>query len=275
MNLKTKYITRNDCYQAGGKIIPSGIMVHSTAAPGAMADTMFSRWNKSFKAGEIGENVCVHAFVDNTGVLQCLPWEYRAWHSGGAANNTHIGFEICEPPGFKYIDNVMTGYDANAQASYFRLIWNNALELCVYLCGMFSLTEQNIICHSEGYAKGIASNHADVMHWFPRHGESLDTFRAAVKAALLEKEDENMTQETFNKLMNTWKDENDPLYKTLDDVPSFWKEDAAALVKAGAIKGDGVNSFGIRQSVLKAVIVNKRYTDIIAKTNKSNPAVGS
>ena len=33
---------------------------------------------------------------------------------------------------------------------------------------------------------GIASNHSDVMHWFPKHGKSMDTFRAAVKAGLAE-----------------------------------------------------------------------------------------
>ena len=32
-----------------------------------------------------------------------------------------------------------------------------------------------------GYKQGIASNHGDVMHWFPKHGKSMDTFRAAVK----------------------------------------------------------------------------------------------
>jgi hypothetical protein len=31
---------------------------------------------------------------------------------------------------------------------------------------------------------GIASNHGDVMHWFPKHGKNMDTFRAAVKALL-------------------------------------------------------------------------------------------
>ena len=31
---------------------------------------------------------------------------------------------------------------------------------------------------------GIASNHADVMHWFPKHRKSMDTFRADVKALL-------------------------------------------------------------------------------------------
>ena len=27
----------------------------------------------------------------------------------------------------------------------------------------------------------VFSNHADVMHWFPKHGENMDTFRKAVK----------------------------------------------------------------------------------------------
>jgi hypothetical protein len=70
-----------------------------------------------------------------------------------------------------------------------------------------------------------------------------------------------MTQDIFNIMMNSWLDENDPLYKTLDDVPAYWKEDAAALVKSGAIKGYGIYSFGVRKSVLKAAIINKRYTD--------------
>jgi N-acetylmuramoyl-L-alanine amidase CwlA len=194
-------------------------------------------------------------------VLQCLPWDHRGWHAGGSANDTHISFEICEPPGFKYINNVMTGYDAKAQEPYFRKVWSNAIELCVYLCRLYGLTEQNIICHSEGYKLGLASNHADLEHWIPKYNETMDTFRAAVKAALEKREDEDMTQDTFNIMMNTWLEENDPLYKTLDDVPSYWKDDAAALVETGAIRGDCTNSFGVRHSVLKAVVIYKRYTD--------------
>lgn len=41
-----------------------------------------------------------------------------------------------------------------------------------------------LICHAEGYKRGIASNHADVMHWFPKHGKSMDTFRAEVNKLL-------------------------------------------------------------------------------------------
>jgi hypothetical protein len=60
------------------------------------------------------------------------------------------------------------------------------------LCREYGLDENDIICHCEGYKLGIASNHADVMHWFPRHGESMDTFRAAVKAGLAEKPEPEM-----------------------------------------------------------------------------------
>lgn len=184
-NLKTKYMTRNDCYTANRKITPKGIMVHSTATPGVMAGSWFSRWNKSFKAGEINRQVCVHSFLDDKEIWQYLPWNHRGWHAGGAANNTHIGFEICEPGGFSYFGGAsMVGYDVKKNESYFRAAWQNAINLCVYLCKEYGLTEKDIISHAEGSKKGIASNHADVGHWFPKHGESMDTFRAAVKAAL-------------------------------------------------------------------------------------------
>jgi hypothetical protein len=63
-------------------------------------------------------------------------------------------------------------------------VYREAVELCVYLCKQYNLTEKDIICHSEGYKLGIASNHSDVMHWFPKHGKSMDTFRSDVKSVL-------------------------------------------------------------------------------------------
>lgn len=249
MNLKKLFLTNNACYKAGRTIAPRGIMVHSTGANNprlsryiAPDDGLIGKniggnhWNTD-KPG--GISVCVHAFIGkladgSIATYQTLPWNYRGWHAGGTANDSYIGFEICE--------------DGLSDPAYFSAVYTEAVELCAYLCRQFGLTEQNIICHSEGYKLGIASNHADVMHWFPKHGKSMDTFRADVKTALSEEEDENMTQDTFNKFMDVWQDQNDPLYKTLEDVPSYWKDDAASLVKAGAIKGDGVNSFGIRQS---------------------------
>ena len=185
MKLNTRFMTKNDCYKAGRKISPQGIMIHSTATPGVMAADWFSRWNKSYQAGETSRQVCVHAFVDDKEVWQYLPWNHRGWHSGGRANNTHIGIEICEPGGFSYgSGSTMVGYDTKKNEVYFRKAWNNTVDLCVQLCKTYDLTERDILCHSEGHKKGIASNHSDVMHWFPKHGENMDTFRAAVRSAL-------------------------------------------------------------------------------------------
>ena len=195
MNSHKLILTKNACYKAGKTITPKGIMVHSTGASNPWLkryvgpddgllgkDQYNNHWNQD-KPG--GKQVCVHAFIGkladgSIATYQTLPWNHRGWHcsSGwkGSGNDTHISFEICE-------DNL-------TDRSYFRMVFNEAVELCVYLCKLYGLNENNIICHSEGYKLGIASNHADVMHWFPRHGETMDSFRNAVKERLLEEEKE-------------------------------------------------------------------------------------
>ena len=185
MNLRKLILTNNACYKAGRTIAVKCIMVHSTVAnnpnlrryvgpdDGLLGKNQYNNhWNQD-KPG--GRQVCVHAFIGkladgSIATYQTLPWNHRGWHAGGTANNTHIGFEICE--------------DGLSDASYFSAVYKEAVELCVYLCKLYKLTEKDIICHSEGYKQGIASNHADVMHWFPKHGKSMDTFRADVKALL-------------------------------------------------------------------------------------------
>jgi len=189
MNLRKQILINNACFKAGRTITPRGIMVHSTGAnnpwlkryvapdDGLLGKNQYgNHWNQEKPDGR---QVCVHAFIGkladgSIAAYQTLPWNHRGWHAGGAANDTHIGFEICE--------------DDLSDATYFRKVFSEAVELCVYLCKLYNLTEKDIICHSEGNKRGIASNHADVMHWFPRHGESMDTFRAAVKTGLAEKQ---------------------------------------------------------------------------------------
>ena len=184
MNLITKYMTKNDCYIANRKIIPKGIMIHSTATPGVRASAWYNRWNKSYKANEINRQVCVHAFVDDEEVWQYLPWNHRGWHAGGKANDTHIGIEICEPSGFFYSNNILVDYDVKKNESYFRKAFDKAVDLCVLLCREYGLTEKDIISHQEGNRIGIASNHGDIGHWFPLHGEDMDSFRKAVREKL-------------------------------------------------------------------------------------------
>lgn len=189
MNLRKLILTNNACYKAGKTITPKGIMVHSTGAnnpwlkryigpdDGLLGKNQYNNhWNQDRPGGR---QVCVHAFIGklkdgSIASYQTLPWNHRGWHAGGKANDTHIGFEICE--------------DGLTDASYFSAVYKEAVELCVHLCKLYGLSEKDIICYSEGYKQGIASNHADVMHWFPKHGKTMDTFRADVKKLLSEEE---------------------------------------------------------------------------------------
>lgn len=185
MNLHKLILTNNLCYKAGRTIVPKGIIVHSTGTnnpylkryigpdDGLLGVNQYNNhWNQDKPDGR---DVCAHAFIGrladgNIATYQTLPWNHRGWHAGGSANDTHIGFEICED-------------DLN-DTSYFSAVYKEALELCAHLCKQYGLTEKNIICHSEGYKLGIASNHGDVMHWFPKHGKSMDSFRADIRNLL-------------------------------------------------------------------------------------------
>lgn len=205
MQLTEHILTKNDCWRAGRMIVPKGIMIHSPGVAQSNVNVFLRSWDQP------GTAACVHAFVHCTGAVQTLPWNWRGWHAGipknggVSANNTHIGIEILEPDGHSYAGGVMADYDAAKNSSYFSEVYQNAVELAAILCSRYALNPLEpgvLICHSEGYRLGIASNHADVMHWFPKHGKSMDSFRADVERKM-KGESEKMTQEEFNEMFRT------------------------------------------------------------------------
>lgn len=70
---------------------------------------------------------------------------------------------------------------------------------------------------------------------------------------LFEQEDE-MTQEQFNAMY----DKINPTYATLEDIPSYWREETQALIDSGKLKGTGEGKLNIRHETLRAVIIGER-----------------
>lgn len=219
MRLRVQLLTKNDCYKSGKTITPKGVMVHSTGAnnpkvsryvPGDTEigkNTGGNHWNQSGK-------LCVHAFIGKfadgkVGTVQTLPWNRRAWHCGtgkkGSANSTHISFEICE--------------DGLSDKTYFNAIYKEAVELTAMLCKEYKLDPLKdgvVICHKEGAQRGIASNHSDVLHWFPKHGKSMDDFRADVEKEMkpkpdIKEDDEMLSYEQFVVYMDRYLAERDKM----------------------------------------------------------------
>lgn len=284
MKLYQQIAVRNDCYTRNQAELakapanrdsryaqyyrgPRGIMVHSTGAnnpnlrryvqPDDGVLGVNSNQNDWIRPGL---EVCVHAFLGLTqagevAAYQILPWEYRAWHCGGDANNTHLSFEICE-------DNLR-------DRAYWEKTYRLARELTAELCrkfGLDPLAPGVLVDHAEGAALGIASNHADVDHWWSRYGVTMDDFRADV-ARLLEQEDAaqeeeeepSMTREEITQLVKQdLEEERDArIFRNLADVPDWAAATAQKLVERGALQGDG-KALNLSYDLLRTMVALDR-----------------
>lgn len=187
MQIKETLLINNPCYKEGKKIAVKGLMLHSVGCPQPSALVFVNNWNKSSY-----KRACVHGFIDaNTGTIyQGLPWNFRGWHGGGSSNNTHIGIEMCEPGCIKYTKgSSFTCSDMATAKAAAKRTYDAAVELFAFLCKEYNLNplaDGVIVTHSEGYKKGIASNHGDAEHLWNglKMGYTLDGFRKAVAAAM-------------------------------------------------------------------------------------------
>ena len=194
MNIVKQYSVNNDCYKANVNKAdsryttfqnrgPRGLMLHSVGCPQPKARVFANTWNKS------GGNVAVHAVLQADGtVIQCLPWNFRGWHAGGDANNTHVGVEMTEPDCIKYTGgSSFTCSDLAKAQTQVKGTYETAVKLFAQLCTQYGLDPMTaIISHKEGHNKGLASNHGDPEHLWNglKMGYTMDTFRRAVKSAM-------------------------------------------------------------------------------------------
>ena len=247
MRLRQQLLTKNDCYKAGRTIQVKGVMVHSTGAnnpkvcryvpgDGEMGlNTADNHWDRP------DLTKCVHAFVGKfadggVGTVQTLPWSHRGWHAGGAANNTHIGFEICE--------------DGLENPVYFAQVYQEAAELTAMLCrqyGLDPLADGVVICHQEGFRRGVASNHADVLHWFPKMGKPMDDFRAEV--ARLMKGEDDVTYEQWKEFMEQYRQELGQ-----QPAPDWGEKELERAKELGLTDGSRPQDLATRQEVASMII---------------------
>lgn len=232
MKREIQYLTENDCYKAARPLKPTGILVHSTGVNQKRISAYTVQWDRP------GVAVCVHGFLglDDNGELcyrQILPYDIRCWGCGsgenGSFNASHIQFEICEDL---------------PDEDWGRKTYAAALEICRELCDRFGIPPENVVTHSEAHAMGYASNHADVMHWWPRLGLSMDSFRSALSAP---EESEAFTYGQFLDLMSRYEAEKAAL------SPSPYAESVSRkAVESGLFAdGDGDGSLDRPQSAVK------------------------
>ena len=242
-------VTANKCYQAAIPLHPQGIMLHSIGCPQPNAAVMAHRYN-TYQPD--GQSVCVHGFVQRDGTYyHTLPYNLRAWHCGGSANQTHIGIEMTEPASIVYTGGASwRDLDPAATEAHVRGTYAAAVELFAQLCEQYALdplADGVIISHAEGAARGVASRHADPTHLWRAFGLTMDGFRAAVAEAMAAK--------------NTVEEDDDMIrYHSIDEMPSYYREEAAQLVDSGALQGDN-GDLNVSEDMIRGAIIGMRYAE--------------
>ena len=190
LNIIKAYAVKNLCYIAAQKMVPQGIVVHSTGANNPNlkryvdavdelgANKYGNHWNTA-KPG--GRKVCVHAFIGydknkEVRVAEILPLDICCWGVGKGkkgsynTNPAYIQFEICE--------------DGLNDKTYYQKAFAVAAEYCADLCKTHNISIDKIVGHCEAYRLGYGSNHGDPEHWMKNFGETMDDFRKRVSEIL-------------------------------------------------------------------------------------------
>lgn len=196
-------MTNSTCYKSTEKMKVKGVLWHSTGANNptikryvqpSESDPKYNElialigknkngndWNHKKK--QAGLNAWIGKLADGSvATVQTMPWDYAPWGCGkgkkGTCNDGWIQFEVCE-------GNL-------SDKDYFNKIYKEACELTAYLCDMYNIdpcgtvkhsgvTVPTILCHQDSYKLGLGSNHSDILHWFKKHGKTMEDVRNDVK----------------------------------------------------------------------------------------------
>lgn len=199
-------MTQSTCYRGTTKMNIKGVLIHSTGVNNTTlkryvqpddhaadrkellniigTNIYKNDWNHIDR--KAGLNAWIGKLADGTvATVQTMPWDFKPWGCGkgvkGSCNDGWIQFEICE--------------DGLNDKDYFNNVYDECIELVAYLCQIYNINPTGtvthngvkvptILCHNDSAKLGLGSNHADVNHWFPKFGKSLDSVRNDVKNLL-------------------------------------------------------------------------------------------
>jgi len=261
-------MTQSTCYKGTKEMKVKGILWHSTGCnnpylkryvqPDKDAkdrDAILAKigtnknhnsWNEIER--QAGLNAWIGKMDDGTvTTIQTMPWNYRPWGCGkgskGSANNGFIQFEICEDD----LDN----------KEYFDQVYQEACELTAFLCVEYNIDPKGftecdkvqkcptIICHQDSYRLGLGNNHSDVLHWFSKHGKTMDDVR----------------EDVYNLIYAIQKHSYDKELK--DDEKRIWEYLILKIGNPYGVAGLMGNLYAESGLCSTRVQTNKKYSDLI------------
>ena len=196
--IKQKYITSTN--RPKKALAPQGIVIHSTATPGAPAINI-----RDYFANHPEAKASAHAAIDWTTIIEIIPANEKAWHAGPTANNTFLGIELCEPK--------------EHDPAKFAEVWNRAVWYAAKACKQFGWDPSKIYSHDEISKMFHETNHTDPTAFFAGYGKVWGDFKLAVMKEL--KGEDKVTVDEALKILAQ--------HEVMGN-PEYWKQ-AAGVVK--------------------------------------------
>lgn len=215
-------------YRAGRTQPVRYIVMHYTANNG---DTARNNCDYCHRVG--GLQASAHYFCDEYGAMQSVLECDTAWHCGARAywhpecrNANSIGIEMCSRK--------------RADGSYYIKPETvaNAATLAKDIMQRYGIDTEHVVRHYDVTGKRCP------MPWVD------DPAQWAAFLAMLTPEHPNEEEE-----------ENMVKYKTIDDVPEWYRSEVQELMDAGALKGTGNGAIDISEDVVRGAIIGMRYAE--------------
>lgn len=280
-----------DNYRAGRTQPVRYIVMHYTANNG---DTAKNNCDYYHRVG--GLQASAHYFVDEYGAMQSVREGDTAWHCGARAywhpecrNANSVGIEMCSrkrADGSYYIkpetvanaaalakdimqrygidtDHVLRHYDVTGKRC--PMPWVDDPAQWVAFKDMLTLERTN---EEEEEDMTRYSKIEDVPDW------AQDTVRALMDAGALKGDEHGCIDLSLDMIRGMvigkrYADTRSPRYATIDDVPSWAREETQRLIDRGALAGTGGGKLDLSLDMLRTLLIAQKMVDAQEKEGKA------
>lgn len=216
--------------------VPRNIVVHNTGNCASADNEVAYMLRNSYE-------ISFHAAVDDIKVIEAIPFGRNAWASGdstGPGNMYGIHIEIC----YSNYAPEKTSLSESEVYAKFTVAERNAAE---YIAGLLK---------EYGWGLDKVTKHQDYDgKYCPHRTLDLGWRRFLKMVEKYFKEAGDMTAEEVRKIAQEEYVRRNPIYNTLDEVPSYWRDDIRAMMDAGIIAGTGGGKLGLTHSECKAAVI--------------------
>ena len=197
-----------------------------------------------------------HYFVDEISIWQSVEDKDRAWHCGGGLQgvNGHKFYGICTNSNSIGIE-MCCKKTASGEWYFEPETVKNTVDLVKMLIKKYDIPIDRVIRHYDVTGKICPEPYVDETEWRSFKDKILTNEGELSVSQYKELKEEN---KALKAEILALKEIVGKVYKTIDDVPEYYKPTIKKLVDEGAIKGTAENTLNLPEILVRAFVIAER-----------------